>query len=409
MHRFAESGVLLKPTPPGDIPAAVGAIYDLYETMGDLLIRRLADERRRPATKPQLDAGRANHRAWVDDIFAPLVKGRGRAVRAEMLDALTAATDVYVWQKLRRDMKLNRAAAEAVVRRMVLGATNRERNDGEDSLAQLVRRREPPPSLGVARSLQERGHVVSFAGRPEMVPRVKTAGFRAIEFTRAYEQVERYPQGSFYACPLPDLARRRGRSERGRRGGETGCRRDRRHVSRSARAIGAFQGTDSGVRPYFRSPPARNVAGHVRAPRRHAAAGGLRRPAGSRLAVGTARPHRVDESRRLRRAATAGVGKGAPRRPGAGGRALRRADALALAGKRSDAAHPRQLQHRLRAAQRREGAACARRARRSAGPRRRDDRRHRRAERSGDAAKRDRAELCRARSDHAARGAGHHP
>jgi len=30
-----------------------------------------------------------------------------------------------------------------------------------------------------------------------MVPRVKTAGFRAIEFTRAYEQVDRYPQGSF--------------------------------------------------------------------------------------------------------------------------------------------------------------------------------------------------------------------
>jgi MGT family glycosyltransferase len=30
-----------------------------------------------------------------------------------------------------------------------------------------------------------------------MVPRVKTAGFRAIEFTDAYAQVDRYPQGSF--------------------------------------------------------------------------------------------------------------------------------------------------------------------------------------------------------------------
>jgi UDP:flavonoid glycosyltransferase YjiC (YdhE family) len=54
-----------------------------------------------------------------------------------------------------------------------------------------------PPSLGVARALGERGHAVSFAGRPEMVPRVRTAGFRAIEFTRAYEQVDLYPQGSF--------------------------------------------------------------------------------------------------------------------------------------------------------------------------------------------------------------------
>ena len=54
-----------------------------------------------------------------------------------------------------------------------------------------------PPSLGVAKALEARGHAVSFAGRPEMVPRVKTAGFRAIEFTRAYEQVDLYPQGSF--------------------------------------------------------------------------------------------------------------------------------------------------------------------------------------------------------------------
>jgi UDP:flavonoid glycosyltransferase YjiC (YdhE family) len=54
-----------------------------------------------------------------------------------------------------------------------------------------------PPSLGIARVLTERGHAVAFAGRPEMVPRVKTAGFGAIEITQAYAQVERYPQGSF--------------------------------------------------------------------------------------------------------------------------------------------------------------------------------------------------------------------
>jgi UDP:flavonoid glycosyltransferase YjiC (YdhE family) len=54
-----------------------------------------------------------------------------------------------------------------------------------------------PPSLGIARVLTGRGHQVTFAGRPEMVPRVKTAGFRAIEITDAYKQVDLYPQGSF--------------------------------------------------------------------------------------------------------------------------------------------------------------------------------------------------------------------
>ena len=50
-----------------------------------------------------------------------------------------------------------------------------------------------PPSLGIARVLDERGHSVSFAGRPEMVARVERAGFRAIELTRAYEQAGAYP------------------------------------------------------------------------------------------------------------------------------------------------------------------------------------------------------------------------
>lgn len=53
-----------------------------------------------------------------------------------------------------------------------------------------------PPSLGIARALTERGHTVTFAGRPEMVPRVDAAGFDAIEVTRAYEQVAAYPPAS---------------------------------------------------------------------------------------------------------------------------------------------------------------------------------------------------------------------
>jgi UDP:flavonoid glycosyltransferase YjiC (YdhE family) len=66
-----------------------------------------------------------------------------------------------------------------------------------------------PPSLGIARILTERGHHVAFAGRPEMVPRVKTAGFRAIEIDQAYAQVDRYPQGHFMtraACYLTSPA-----------------------------------------------------------------------------------------------------------------------------------------------------------------------------------------------------------
>jgi UDP:flavonoid glycosyltransferase YjiC (YdhE family) len=53
-----------------------------------------------------------------------------------------------------------------------------------------------PPSLGIARALTERGHQVAFAGRPEMVPRVEAAGFKAIELTAAYAQIDCYPANS---------------------------------------------------------------------------------------------------------------------------------------------------------------------------------------------------------------------
>ncbi|MGA2394948.1 MAG: nucleotide disphospho-sugar-binding domain-containing protein [Candidatus Lustribacter sp.] len=66
-----------------------------------------------------------------------------------------------------------------------------------------------PPSLGIARVLTERGHDVTFAGRPEMVPRVDAAGFRSIEISRAYEQVGTYPPPAFLtrlACYLTSPA-----------------------------------------------------------------------------------------------------------------------------------------------------------------------------------------------------------
>src|SRR5580704_13762857 len=71
LEEVAAVGTAIRPTPPGDVRAAVAAIYDLYETMGDLVIQRLADELRRPPLKASLDEGRANHREVVRNLFAP--------------------------------------------------------------------------------------------------------------------------------------------------------------------------------------------------------------------------------------------------------------------------------------------------------------------------------------------------
>jgi len=143
LSELAETGVALKTTPPGDVAAAVAAIFDVYETLGDLVIQRLADERRYPALKPILERGRLNHRNWVKTAFAPCLDRRDGGQRPLMLDALVAATDVYVWKLLRRDRGLGRAAAETVVRKLAEGVIQQEMSHGADALAELVRRRQP--------------------------------------------------------------------------------------------------------------------------------------------------------------------------------------------------------------------------------------------------------------------------
>ncbi len=76
-----------RPSPPGDVAAAVAAIFDVYEAIGDLVIRNLANEDNNPALKPLLDQGRANHRAWVKSVFAPQLKARNGAARRMGLEA----------------------------------------------------------------------------------------------------------------------------------------------------------------------------------------------------------------------------------------------------------------------------------------------------------------------------------
>jgi AcrR family transcriptional regulator len=145
LDEMARGGVFLKPTTPGDVKAAVGAFFEIYETIGDMVMRRLDEEQRRPALKPILEEGRTNHRLGVKTTFAPQLERLSGSARARLLTSLIVLTDVYVWKLLRRDMALGRSAAEAIVVRMILGVIEQEQANGKipDALAKLVRRREP--------------------------------------------------------------------------------------------------------------------------------------------------------------------------------------------------------------------------------------------------------------------------
>jgi AcrR family transcriptional regulator len=105
--------------PVGDVRKAVHLLYDSYERQGDAGLRLLAEEDRIPAIRAMTNAGRAWHRSWVERTFAPLLAGSRGAARERRLVALVVATDILVWKLLRREMGLDRAAAERIVIEMV--------------------------------------------------------------------------------------------------------------------------------------------------------------------------------------------------------------------------------------------------------------------------------------------------
>jgi AcrR family transcriptional regulator len=116
------------PITPGNIDALIRGTYDFYEKVGDTVIRWLADEPRIPAMHERLEVGRQHLRAWVAKAFESALGRHRGGERRELHDALIVAFDVYTWKLLRRDFGLSRPAAEARIKRLVLGALGGESN-----------------------------------------------------------------------------------------------------------------------------------------------------------------------------------------------------------------------------------------------------------------------------------------
>jgi AcrR family transcriptional regulator len=116
---FIPSIAIDRETPPGDVAAAIDRLIDIYETWGDSVIRNLAQEHRHPALKRLLDLGRERHRAITAETYASWLDRLAPPDRLRTLDALVAATDVYVWKLARRDMGRSRADVAKIVHALV--------------------------------------------------------------------------------------------------------------------------------------------------------------------------------------------------------------------------------------------------------------------------------------------------
>jgi AcrR family transcriptional regulator len=103
---------------PGDVDSVVAVLMDQYEQHGDGNARVAALNERIPAVAAMLERARGYHQQWLAEMFAERLPSAGPR-RREALAALHAATDVFTWRLLRRDLGLSRKATTQVITRLL--------------------------------------------------------------------------------------------------------------------------------------------------------------------------------------------------------------------------------------------------------------------------------------------------
>lgn len=104
-------------TKPGDVNSAISTLMQHYESESALILNLLEQANKDETfAKMAAERGRIYHREWVEYCFGPLIE-----IRQETLDALVAATDIYLYKLLRLDMGRSIKATKAVINRLVRG------------------------------------------------------------------------------------------------------------------------------------------------------------------------------------------------------------------------------------------------------------------------------------------------
>lgn len=114
---------------PGDVTGIVTGLVRQYERAGDANWALLPLERDLPTVAAALAVGRAGHRGWLEEVFAPALPAKA-ASRARVVDALYAATDVGTWKLLRRDLGLSRARTAGAMEALVRGVLAADSGSG---------------------------------------------------------------------------------------------------------------------------------------------------------------------------------------------------------------------------------------------------------------------------------------
>lgn len=112
--------------PVGDVKSAVRVLVDHYERRGNGTLLMLAQESSHPQIAEIARFGRARHREWVEEVFAPYIAGD-----PELVNLLVVATDLYTWKLLRQDRRLSRARTEQHVTRLIRALLPESSSNGD--------------------------------------------------------------------------------------------------------------------------------------------------------------------------------------------------------------------------------------------------------------------------------------
>lgn len=115
-----------KPVRPGDIDGALESMLRQYEQDGDFNLRALEEENEFPLVHETLEHARVYQRQWLESVFGPLLNDLKPEAREQRILELYAATDVYLWKLLRRDLGQSAGSTAKTIRNLILAVLTRK-------------------------------------------------------------------------------------------------------------------------------------------------------------------------------------------------------------------------------------------------------------------------------------------
>jgi AcrR family transcriptional regulator len=119
-HRIAQNIGANRPLPgTGEVEDAAESLTAQYERYGDFVLKMLEQEHDLPVLSDLVTYGRAQHRTWLEQVFAKQLAALDPAERKQRIVELYAATDVYLWKLFRRDFRLTRRQTAETFRNLI--------------------------------------------------------------------------------------------------------------------------------------------------------------------------------------------------------------------------------------------------------------------------------------------------